>query len=108
MLGIQPHGFWIERILFREVYRGIAVIHAFERKHVRQILARHYFAIVLGRPAQQAYKIDKRLRQKTGIAIRSDADHRSMLALRKLRSIWRDQQRQMSKVRRSHAQSLED
>ena len=32
------------------------------------------FAIVLGRPAQQAEEIDERLRQKTGIAIGGDAD----------------------------------
>ena len=87
---------------------AFAVIDAFERKCVDQFLARHLLAIVLRRPAQQAQKIDEALRQKSGVAIGGDADHRPVLALRKLRAVGSDQQRQMRELRRLDAERLEN
>jgi hypothetical protein len=57
-------------------------------------------AIVFRRPAQQAQEVDEGVRQEAGVAIGGDADHRTVLALGKLGSIGRDQQRQVRELRR--------
>ncbi len=97
-LGIQPHGLGIERLLFGEIDHRVAAIDAFERKRLDQFLARHLLAIVLGRPAQQAEKIDEGLRQEAGVAIGGHADHRAVAALGKLGAIGRHQQRQVREL----------
>ena len=87
-------------IFFREVDHRVAAVDALERKRVDQFLARHQFAVVLGRPAQQAQEVDERLRQEPGVAIGGDAHHRPVLALGELGAVGRDQQRQVREMRR--------
>ena len=48
------------------------------------------------------------MRQKACVAIREHAHHRPMAALRELRSIGRDQQRQVRELWRGHAKTLEN
>ena len=108
LLGIEPRGLGIERILFGEIHYRVGAVDAFERKGVDQFLARHSLAIVLGRPAQQAQKIDEGVRQKAGVAIGGDADHRAVLALGKLGAIGRHQQRQVREFGRRRAGGFEN
>ena len=60
-------------------------------------------AVVFGRPAEQAQEIDESLRQKSGVAIGGDGNHRAVPPLRELAAIGRDQQRQMRELRRLDA-----
>src|SRR5208282_1853715 len=65
-------------------------------------------AIVLRRPPEQAKKIDERRSQKSSIAVSSNAHHRTVPAFRKLGPIRRNQQRQMSELRRRKTRSFEN
>ena len=62
--GIQPDGFRVERIFLGEVDNGIAAVDAFERESLGEFLARHLFAVVFGRPAEQTEKIHESVRRK--------------------------------------------
>ena len=95
-------------ILLGEIHHGIAAVDAFERESVDQFLAAHLLAIVLGRPAQQAQKIDEGVRQEAGIAVGGDADHRAVAALGELGAIGGHQQRQVGESGRRGAGGLED
>ncbi len=66
------------------------------------------FAIVLGRPAEEAEEVDESLGQKAGIAIGGDADDGPVLALGELGAVGRDEQRKMRKLRRLCSEALED
>ncbi len=93
---------------FAEIHHRVASIHAFQAEGIRQFDKGHLLAIVFWRPAEQAQKIDVPERKKSIVAIRDDTHHRSMLALRELRAIRRNQQRQMSEPRNGRARRLKD
>ena len=108
MLGVEPDGLGIERIFLGEIDHGVGAVDAFERESVDQFLARHALAVVLGRPAEQAEKIDEGVGQEAGVAIGGDADHRAVLALGELGAIGRHQQRQVGERGRGDAEGFED
>ena len=83
MLGIQPKGLRINRTFLAEIDHGIGAVYAIERKSRRQFANGHLLAIVFGRPSQQTQKIDV-ADGKPMIAIGSDADHGTVLALGEL------------------------
>ena len=72
---------------FFEIDYRVGAINSFQRKDIGQLLTRHLLAIIFRGPSQQTKKIDEGIRQKSGIAIRGDADHRTMFALGEFRSI---------------------
>jgi hypothetical protein len=105
VFGIEPQRFGIEGLVRRgggllEIHHRVRAIDAFQRERVGEFLTRHVLAIIFWRPAQQAQKIDESFRQKSGVAISGDADHRAMSALGELRPVRRDQQRKMRELRR--------
>jgi len=58
VLGIQPDGFGIERLLrrrrrFLEVHDRVGAVNAFQRECGDQLLPRQFFAIVFRRPSQR-------------------------------------------------------
>ena len=113
VLGVQPDGFGIESFVRRrggllEIHHGVGAVDAFEGKHIDQFLARHLFAIVFWRPAQQAQKIDEGFRKESGVAVGGDADHRTVAPLGELRSVGRDKQRKMRELRRRGARAFEN
>src|SRR5580658_7905356 len=81
---------------------------AFEGESANQFLARHVFAVVFRRPAQQTEKIDEGFREESGVAVSGDADHRTVAALGELGSVGGDEQRKMRKLRRLGACAFED
>ena len=68
----------------------------------------HVLAVIFGRPAEQAEKIDEGFGEKSGVAVGGDADDWAMAALGKLGAVGRDQQRQMRELRRRTAGGFED
>ena len=65
------------------------------------------FAIVFGRPAEEAEEIDEGLGQEAGVAISGDADDGAVLALGELGAIGRDEQREMRELRGCDAERLQ-
>ena len=108
VLGVQPDGLGVEGVGLGEVDHRVAAVDAFERESVDEFLAREQFAIVLGRPAEQAQKVDEGLRKEAAVAIGGDADHGTVAALGELGSIGRDQQRDVREARRGEAGGFED
>ncbi len=95
-------------VFVSEIDDGVGAVDAFERESGGEFVEREELAIVLGRPAQQAEKVDESLGQEAGIAIGGDADDRAVAALGELGAIGRDQQGKMGELRRLDAQALED
>ncbi len=108
VFGVEPQGFGVERVFVFEIDDGIGAVDAFERESRGEFVEREELAVVLGRPAQQAKKVDESLRQESGIAISGDADDRTVAALGELGAIGRDQQGKMRELRRLDTQALED
>ena len=104
MLGVEPDGLGIEGIFFGEIDDGVGAVDAFERESGGEFFEGQELAVVLGRPAEQAEKIDEGLGQKAGIAIGGDADDRAVLALGELGAVGRDQQGKMRELRRLGAE----
>src|SRR3984957_4199838 len=107
-LGVQPHRFRVDGIFIGEIDHRVVAMDALERKRIHQLLTRQLLAIVFGRPAQQAQKVDVGVRQESRVTIRGDAHHRPVLALGQLRTIRRNQQRQMRELRRLRAQGFKN
>ena len=91
-----------------EINNRVRSIDAFKRKGVDEFPERHFFAIILWRPAQQAQKINEGFGQKSRVAVGSNAHHRAVLPLRELRSVRRNQQRKMRKLWRFRACAFEN
>src|SRR6478672_9088075 len=83
-------------------------MNAFEAEAALQLIERHLLTIVLWRPPEQAQEVNIAEREKTVIPVGCDAHYRSMFALRKLRSIGRDQQRKMGEARSKVTDGLKD
>ena len=107
MLGVQPDSLVIERRLIGKIHYRIGAIDALKREQVANLGQLQKFAVVLRRPAQQAKKIDKRLRQKACIAIGGHAHHGAMLALGKFGAVGGHKQRQMREMRRLQRPALQ-
>ena len=58
------------------------------------------FAVVLGRPAEQAEEVDEGLGQEAGIAISGHADDRAVLALGELGAVGSDEEGKVRELRR--------
>ena len=75
MLCIEPDRLGIERIFLCEIHDGICAVHVLKRESGSELVESEELAVVLGRPAQQAKKVDESLGEEAGIAIGGDADH---------------------------------
>src|SRR6266700_3197391 len=75
MLGVEPDSLGIKGVFFLKVHHSIGAVDAIKSESRGEFVEREKLAIVLGRPAQQAEKVDERLRQEPCIAIGGDADH---------------------------------
>ena len=100
VLGVEPDGFGIEGIVFREIDDGVGAVDAFEREGRGELVESEELAVVFGRPAEQAEEVDESLGQKARVAIGGDADDGAVLALGELGAIGGDQQRQMRELGR--------
>src|SRR5437016_6232801 len=108
VLRVQPDSLGIERVLLCKVDHGVRLINSLEGKCLDQLLACQLLAVVFWRPSEQTQEIDERLRQKAGIAIRSDAHHRPVPALGQLGAIRRHKQRKVSELRWLNAGGLKN
>src|ERR1035438_10562445 len=108
MLGVEPDGLWIEWVFFAEIYDGVGAVDALKSECSSKFVECEEFAVILGRPAEEAEEVDEGLRQEAGIAVGGDADHGTMLALGKFGAIGGDEQGQVCKLRRIDSESLED
>ncbi len=108
MLGVEPDGFGIEGVFFREIDDGVGAVDAFESEGGGELVEGEELAVVLGRPAEEAEEVDEGLGQEAGIAIGGDADDGAVLALGELGAIGGDEQGEMGELGRRDAEGLED
>ena len=69
------------------------------------LFAQHFFAFGR-RPAKQRQKVAKRRRHKTSIAISRQRNNFAVFAFRELAFVWRENQRQVRKLRHRRAERL--
>ena len=108
VLAVEMDRLRIEGILFRKVDDGVGAIDILESESGGEFFEGEEFAVVFGRPAEQAEEVDEGLGQEAGIAIGGDADHGPVLALGELGAVWRNKQRKMRELRRFSTKALED
>src|SRR5581483_4861303 len=106
VLGIQPDRFRIKHLLGRssrllEIDDRIGPIDTFKREGIDQFRNAHLLAIVLGRPPQQAQKIDECVWQEASVSVGGYADHGAVPPFGQFGTVGRDQQGEMSELRRS-------
>ena len=101
MLGVEPDGLGIEGIFLGEIDHGVGAVDALQGEGRGQLRQGEEFAVILGRPAEQAEKVDEGFRQKSRVAIGGDADDRAVAALGELGAIGGDQQRKVRELRGS-------
>ena len=108
VLRIEPQGFGIDRVGIAEIDDRVAAIDAVEVEGVLQFQERHLFAIVFGRPSEEAEKVDIGAGEEAVVAIGGDADDGSVFALGELRAVGRNKQRKMGKTRQRRAGALKN
>ena len=59
MLGVEPDGFGVEGISFGKIDDGVGAVDVFEGEERANLIDGKEFAGVLGRPAEQAEKVDE-------------------------------------------------
>src|SRR5581483_1083575 len=113
VLGIQPDRFRIKHLLGRssrllEIDDRIGPIDTLKREGIDQFRNAHLLAIVLGRPPQQAQKIDECVWQEASVSVGGYADHGAVPPFGQFGTVGRDQQGEMSELRRGKARGLKD
>ena len=113
VFGVEPEGFGVEGFVgsgggLFEINDGVGAVDAFEREGFDEFLAGEVFAVVLGRPAEQAQEVDEGFGEESGIAVSSDADDGTVAAFGKFRSIGSDEERKMGELGRVGSGALEN
>ena len=74
VLGVEPDGLRVERVVFSEVDDGVGAVDGLESESGGELVESEELAVVLGRPAEEAEEVYEGLGEEAGIAIGSDAD----------------------------------
>ena len=108
MLGIEPDSLGVEGVFFGEIDDGVGAVDIFQGEGFTNLVEGHELAVVFGRPAQQAEKVDEGLGEEARIAVGGHADDGAVAALGELCAIGGDEQGKMGELGRRRAETFED
>ena len=108
MLGVKVDGFCVEGGFVAEIDDGVGAVDAFEREKLGEFREGEDFAVVFGRPAEEAEKVDEGAGEEAGVAVGGDADDGAVFALGKLCAVGSDEQGQVRELGRGRAEGFKD
>ncbi len=106
VLGVEPDGFGVEGVVVRKVDDGVGAVDGFEREGSGELVEGEEFAVVFGRPAEEAEEVDEGRGEEAGVAIGGDADDGAVLALGELGAVGGDEQGKMGELGRLRRRGL--